>query len=728
MRKLISGVMASLLLVGSFTVFTACDSKKKKEREVIQESDNWYSCSKVDILANCHAADYSHFHFFETVVADDLVFTTYNAYQDWGDGSVVDPICVFDMEGNLLTETNIRDEITLFSPIGVVNENDKAVLYYQSEGKLMKAEYNKSSNKFEDHREVDIGGDSVQFSRPCKACGDYVFFTGLNHGVNYLYVIKDGALIASDEMNADFHPEIDEVIPKEDGFQLRFDWVLYFFSTSTLDVKADGVYSMGPDYVNKEAVGTDGKVYTKENDGIYVDGEPYLMYSETDCNPYLFMVSDLMSVTEESVTLSYTSTKSGYESDIILHLTKQASNPNAGKTVITARSYGNSIDEMTGEGIVNFNKENKDYFIKYTSISEDISEDEDALEKYDQQFKEEITSSEAADIYFGIDTMWWFQKEDYFVDLKKELDLDPNIYYTNIIDSASRDGKLFYMPLGFVSAGLWTDASNVSEGTKGFTYDEYVKFVSTVGNGSDAISEYFDRDEYFAQCFSMMNDTWFKDGKVNITNEQFESMCRLFVDNVPEKKTVSDDDFILGSYQYNTAYSYDIVEPWYSCFIYDEFDEPVLLGVPTTDGRGPGAYISASVSVSASSDLKDVCCDFIRTLISKDVQEFNTYNPINREAMPRVLDTSIEFYINTMKSNTFISEAELAWLDSYPAEKMKNSYIANMEKVEVVLSSDPSIEAIVHEELSSVYAGEKDISEAAKTMEDRLKTLYNEKN
>ena len=728
MRKLISGAMASLLLLGSLMIFTACDSKETKEREVIQESDNWYSCNKIDILANCHASDYKHFYFFDSIVADDLIFTTYNAYQDFGDGSVVDPICVFDMEGNLLAETDIKDEIPLFSPIGIVTENDKAVLYYQSDGNLMKAEYNKSSNKFEDHRAVDIGGETVQFSRPCVACGEYVFLTGLCHGVNKLYVIKDGALIASDEMNADFHPEIDEVVPKEDGFQLRFDWVLYFFSTSTLKVKADGVYDFGPDNVKKEAVGTDGRIYTKENDGIYVDGEPYLMYCDTDCNPYLFMVSDLMSVSEDSVALRYTSTKNGYDSDIILYLKKAESNPNAGKTVITAKSYGNSIDELAGDGIVKFNRENKDYFIKYMSISEEDITDEEALEKYDQQFKEEITSSEAADIYFGINTMWWFQKEDYFVDLKKELDLDPNTYYMNIINSASRDGKLFYMPLGFVSVGLWTDASNVSEGAKGFTYDEYVEFVSTVGNGSDAISEYFDRGDYFAQCFSMMNDTWFKDGEVNISNEQFESMCRFFVDNVPEKKTVSDDDFMMWSDQYNTAYSYDIVEPWYSCFIYDEFDEPVLLGLPTSDGRGPGAYISSSVSVSASSDLKDVCCEFIKTLISKDVQELNSYNPINREALSGVLDTSIVFYKNTQKRQSLISEAELALLDSYPTDKVKNSYMANMEKVEVVLSSDPSIDAIVHEELSSVYAGEKDISEAAKTLEDRLKTLYSEKN
>ncbi|MCR5804356.1 MAG: hypothetical protein K6G47_08825 [Clostridia bacterium] len=94
------------------------------------------------------------------------------------------------------------------------------------------------------------------------------------------------------------------------------------------------------------------------------------------------------------------------------------------------------------------------------------------------------------------------------------------------------------------------------------------------------------------------------------------------------------------------------------------------------------------------------------------------YNPVEEGNL--LAETNVRDEITS-------SEAELVRLYSYPDEEVKSSFIANMEKVEVVLASDPSIEAIVHEELSSVYAGEKDISEAAKTLEDRLKTLYSEK-
>ncbi len=58
---------------------------------------------------------------------------------------------------------------------------------------------------------------------------------------------------------------------------------------------------------------------------------------------------------------------------------------------------------------------------------------------------------------------------------------------------------------------------------------------------------------------------------------------------------------------------------------------------------------------------------------------------------------------------------------------MKGSYIANMENVEVVSASDPSIRAIVSEELSEAYSGQKDIKAIEKSLEKRLKTLYSEK-
>lgn len=725
MKKFLSGAMASVLFVGILNSFAGCSAKVKREHEVIKETDTWYSCNEIDVAANCNALNFEHFTFLDTVVVDDLIVVNYNAYDELMTGEPHDPICIFDSEGNLLKEFEVKDEIPMSAQMGVAEENGGLVLYYRSNGKLCKSEINHSTYALENTVEIDLGGDKVQFSN-CVASDGYVFAIGVKQGINVLYVIKDDAVIFTKEIPVDY-PVLHGVAAKEGGFQLINYSSLFFFDPVKMELRSDGI-AYGQIGLRNEVTGFDGRNYVKKADGIYVDDEPYVKYSDTDCNVYSFMLADLIEVTEDTIVLSLNVMDYGNETPFIMYLKKEAANPHAGKTVIRAKSYGNSIDTMTGEAIRKFNNENKEYFVRYASVSQYFISDEEFAENYEKDFREEIVSSDAADIYFGVDALWWFQNEDYFVDLKKEIELDTETYYTKITDSASRDGKLFYMPLSFIAEGLWTDAANVKDGAKGFTYDEYADFVSTVGNGNDVISEYFTRDEYFILCFSMMNDTWFKNGDVNIANSEFENMCGYFIENVPEYPTISEEQFMTGDFIPDSSYSFDTTDPQMCCHLLGKYKDPVLLGLPTSDGRGPAALIENSVAISAVSDLRTGCIDFIKTLLSKDIQEKCTYNPINRTALPAVLDGFMDKFIYEYKMAGFTSESDAARYSYYlPTDEMRNSYIANMERVEIVSASDPSVRAIVAEELSAAYSGQKDIKEIERNLEDRLNKLFSEK-
>lgn len=725
MKKIVSAVMASVFLFGSFISFAGCKGKVKREHEVISATDKWYSCTEFDAASKCNALNYNNYHFWAPVVIGDKVVVTYNAYDDLYSGDPHDPICIFDSEGNLLKEFEITEELPMSTKLGVVEENGNMALYFQSMGKLYKADINNTTYEIENTREIDLNGDTVQFSN-CMASEGYVFAAGTKSGESFLYVIKDEEVIFSKKMFVEY-PVIHGVTYKDGGFQLLNYYSLYFFDPEKLELKADGM-AFAHSGVQEEIIGSDGRSYVKKADGIYVDDEPYVLYSDTDCNVYRFMLADLLEVTEDSIVLNLNITDYGTDTPQIMYLKKEASNPHAGKTVIRAKSYGNSIDSMTGEAIRQFNYSSKDYFVRYASVSQYFISDEEFSELYEKDFREEIISPEAADIYFGVDSLWWFQNEDCFVDLKNELQLDPDTYYTKITDSASRDGKLFYMPLAYWAEGLWTDASNVKDGAKGFTYDEYEQFVSTTGNGKDAMSQYFSREDYFIMCFSMMNDTWFENGKVKIANSEFESMCGYFKDNVPENPVINEEQIMSGDFVTVSEYEFSDTDPFLCCHLLGKYDDPVLLGLPTSDGRGPAAVISNSVAVSAVSDLKEGCIDFIKVLLSKDIQEKCKDNPINRTALAAIIDRAGEYFRYEYKMAGFTSESEAAKYDYYfLTDEMKASYIANMEKVEVVSASDPSIRAIVYEELSEAYSGQKDIKEIEASLENRLKTLYSEK-
>ena len=725
MKRIFSCILTSLLIAETVLAFAGCGAKVKRENVVIKETDTWYSCNVIDVAGKSSALDYEHFTFFTPMVIDELIVANYNAYNDLYADEPHDPILIFDSEGNLLKEFEITEELPLSSKLGVVKDGDAMALYYQSSGKLYKADINRSTWTLENSLEIDIGGETVHFMN-CMSSGGYVFAIGVRNSKNILYVFKGGTVIFEKEINVEY-PVLHGVASKDGGFQLVNYNSLFFFDPVKSELRADGM-TFDRAGLQNEVVGYDGRCYVKKADGIYVGDEPYVMYSDTDCNVYKFMLSDLLAVTEDSIVLNLNVMDYGNDTPVVMYLQKKSTNPNAGKTVIRAKSFGNSIDTMTGEAIRKFNSENNDYFIKYASVSQYMISDEEFAENYEKEFREEITSSDAADIYFGVDSLWWFQNEDYFIDLNKELQLDSETYYTKITGSASRDGKLFYMPLAFSANGLWTDSSNVEEGSKGFTYDQYVEFVSAVGNGNDAISEFNSRSEYFFLCFSMMNDTWFKNGEVNIANDEFETMCDYFINNVSEYPVITEGQILTGDFKFETAYRYSETDPALCCHILGKYKDPVLLGLPTYDGRGPSAVITNSIAVSAVSELKDGCIEFIKLLLSKDIQELCSYNPINRTALPGVLDRYMEHFIYEYKMVGFTSESEAARFDYYlPTDNMKASYIANMENVEVVSASDPAIRAIVSEELSEAYSGQKDIKEIEKSLEQRLKTLYSEK-
>ena len=724
MKRLISASLASMFLLGILISFAGCGRKVKREHEVISGTDQWYSCSEFDVASKCKALDYNHFHFWTPSVIGDKVVVTYNAYDDMFSDEAHDPICIFDQEGNLLKEFEITEELPMSTKLGVVEENGDMVLYFRSMGKLYKADINKTTFDIENTREIDLNGDTVQFSN-CMASEGYVFAVGVKSGENYLYVIKDETVIFSKKLFVEY-PVLHSVVYKDGGFQLLNYYSLFFFDPVKMELRSEGT-TFDHGGMQNEVIGSDGRIYVKKADGIYVDDEPYVMYSDTDCNVYRFMIADLLGVSEDTIVLNLNIMDYGTETPQIMYLKKEAANPHAGKTVIRAKSYGNCIDPMTGDAIRKFNNSNSEYFVRYASVSQYVISDEEFAELYEKDFREEIVSSEAADIYFGVDSLWWFQNEDCFVDLKNELQLDAGTYYTKILDSASRDGKLFYMPLAFTAQGVWTDASNVKDGARGFTYDEYIEFVSTVGNGKDAVSQYFSREEYFFLCFSMMNDTWFKNGEVNIASTEFEDMCEYFM-NVPQYPTITEEQFMSGEFTVVSGYTFSFAGPSDYCYMLGKYDDPVLLGLPTSDGRGAAAVISNSIAVSAVSDLKEGCIDFIQMLISKDIQEKCSDNPINRTALPSVLDRYGECFYYDYKVAGFTSESEAARYGYYfPDEARKAAYIANMENVEVVAASDPSIRAIVSEELSEAYSGQKDIKDIEKSLQNRLKTLYSEK-
>ena len=106
-------------------------------------------------------------------------------------------------------------------------------------------------------------------------------------------------------------------------------------------------------------------------------------------------------------------------------------------------------------------------------------------------------------------------------------------YFSNVIDAAQVDDKLLFIPMDFSVKGILTDRSNVRDGQTGFTFDEYVKFVSEACNGGNPLSG--TQLEVLTTLYSYADDSCINGKTVNFDNESFRAVCDYVKNNVNDK-------------------------------------------------------------------------------------------------------------------------------------------------------------------------------------------------
>ena len=158
-----------------------------------------------------------------------------------------------------------------------------------------------------------------------------------------------------------------------------------------------------------------------------------------------------------------------------------------------------------------------------------------------------------------------------------------------------------------------------------------------------------------------------------------------------------------------------------------------MLGIPSTDGRGPLIQPSVSVSVSAQAQNTDACGEFVKILLSDDVQTNLAMNDnlvLNREAFRNAGKVAIEYYNGEGGEGMFGYD----WDTGLPTEnriKFSDKNIDDLEKIiescSGINSSDASINLILAEEMQPYFLGQKSLEEVSRIAEDRVQKVIDER-
>lgn len=455
----------------------------------------------------------------------------------------------------------------------------------------------------------------------------------------------------------------------------------------------------------------------------------------------------------------------------ILDFTRAESNPHAGKTILELYSAGGYVDNVTGDAILQYNENNDGYFIEvtdrynanglYTNDSfSTVTErnNKDDWDKFDLNQNAKLSANLAMDIMNGdgpdilLNTSSYGQlnNPNYLTDLSPYIGkVDPEKYFVNVIDSARTDGSLYQLPISFAIDGIHTDYKYAGSSGVGFTTDEYEVFLKETLNGTDVISA--GQAVYFAKIFSAESDVFIKNGKADFTGPEFEKLAGFVKDNVPEN-SISWNDSAGVIYETTTPVlvgatvfkgkknSPDEMQAMYATLHgYRNYfgsttrlnGSRAILGLPSSDGRGPLVFPVISVAVSAQAENVDACGEFAKLLLSDDVQlriSLTDKLVVNREAFRQGAEAAVKFYNMEDDYAEYLSSDKNA---QFSHAKYSNEDIDDLEKIVLscsrISSEDSEISLILIEEMPAYFTGQKDLSAVIKIAQDRVQKVLDER-
>ena len=295
------------------------------------------------------------------------------------------------------------------------------------------------------------------------------------------------------------------------------------------------------------------------------------------------------------------------------------------------------------------------------------------------------------------------------------------------------------MPICITLEGIQTDPSYAGSSGVGFTTDEYEEFLDKTLNGSDVIE--YGQALYLTKLFNGMNDVFISEGKIDITGSEYAELAEFVKDNVIEMSPSwydetgehgSPEEYAMGK-NWQTAYYCNC--PSISGYLVkrDQIKNgTAILGIPSTDGRGPLFGANISVAVSSQAVDIDACVEFVEILLSDDIQSKLAYSDmliINRDALTEVCNAAIDYYDTDTGSQNVFDYAQGTYVSvqtTFTSEDIDNLFDA-IESCSGMSRSDAAISMIIIEEMPPYFLEQKDLESVVAIIQDRAQTVLDER-
>ncbi|MBP5654242.1 MAG: carbohydrate ABC transporter substrate-binding protein [Clostridiales bacterium] len=434
-------------------------------------------------------------------------------------------------------------------------------------------------------------------------------------------------------------------------------------------------------------------------------------------------------------------------------LTKADKNPHAGKKVIDLAlppSFG--VSDYLSKSIYEFNNSDDEYLIrvwdKYSSgfamnrVFGPSEEDESKIYTMIQDLK----GGDAPDLVIGIQK-YYAMHDGIFMDLSGFL--DPEVMdkqYGNIFEAGKIGGKQYFLPATLEIEGLVTNADLLKDGAAGITFDEFDKLIKENMGGFSPYdypeSKYYNKRSFILSCIDTKSAI--EGEKIEFGTDQFRTAVEYakenFIDYDDAKSTPWEYIHDYGRYRGECYYAKidDYLDYVYSC--YKSKGQYNIIGTPSVDASGPRFNALETISVSASTDVKDGCKKFLNYLFAGTAYASDecAFRQIvtNKEIMSKNIDTltklsnaEYEKFRNSVQSGAFIPAPGLdkATGDKEATEDMGRLFQQSLATISTYYYEDNEITKFVFEEISPYFAGDRSLDDAITFLNDRAAKYVKER-
>ncbi|MCQ2531162.1 MAG: extracellular solute-binding protein [Saccharofermentans sp.] len=302
-------------------------------------------------------------------------------------------------------------------------------------------------------------------------------------------------------------------------------------------------------------------------------------------------------------------------------------NPNEGKIILRAALInGINIYGSAFEAIREFNINDGEYYIEFDNTYNYVIVGYGESDSNTMQMKiaaekkliDDINNGNGPDILINMGDVDYYFADEIAMDLcglmNNDVSFDKSQYYTNILDAAMVDSKLYYFPLSYNIKGLFVNPDSVSGDVDGFSYDQYSTYIDEYGQFRYSLlldSKGIFRESFLNDISNYIDDN----GYLNIDNNDFRKMVSL-VNKISEETTMNQDSMYV-----DISYSY----------IENGSSDNSLVGFPNRYGHGISIDVLDSIAISKNTNFVDGAWRFVKTTISDDIQKRNTVGfPINQ--------------------------------------------------------------------------------------------------